>query len=302
LGTLHIQGALLKLQMARRGVGRREFAMYRKMLGHSMTFKLQRRILPGLVWNQEVYGQRIFECLEHGQRWLDFGCGKRLLAGGLEQLESELARTPFVGLDLSLENLRAQQHTRRCVLADGNYLPFKNDSFDLITSNMVVEHLKEPDLAFAELNRVLAPGGTILLHTPNLANYLVFTNRLVSAVLPRRVHAALVGTSEMRTETDIYPTFYRANTRGTLRKLASSIGEVTLEFLPGPRPFFHHFAPVAAIELLMTRLSQTAPFRRFGTTLLVSIRKPGAARGQAIPVLETSAQDGLAGPARGSAA
>jgi hypothetical protein len=37
------------------------------------------------------------------------------------------------------------------------------------------------------------------------------------------------------------------------------------------------------VELLLTRLSQFALFRRFGTTLLVSMEKPGAARGQGVP-------------------
>jgi len=69
---------------------------------------------------------------------------------------------------------------------------------------MVVEHLKEPRIGFPELNRVLAPGGTILLHTPNLR---------------------------------------------------SPIGQVTVEFLPGPRPFFHYFAPLAEVELLLPGLS-----------------------------------------------
>jgi hypothetical protein len=82
--------------------------MYQEVLGSSRTLQMQRRILPALVWNQEVYGQRILRCLEAARRWLDFGCGKRLLAGGLEPLEKALARTPFVGLDLNPENLRAQ--------------------------------------------------------------------------------------------------------------------------------------------------------------------------------------------------
>src|SRR4029077_5851614 len=147
--------------------------------------------------------------------------GNACWRGGLEPLEKALARAPFVGLDLNPENLRAQLYTRRCILADGSHLPFGDESFDLITSNMVVEHLREPRIAFAELNRVLAPGGTILLHTPNLANYLVFANRVVSAVLPRGVPAELAATSERRAEAEIYPAFYRANTQRTLQKLAS---------------------------------------------------------------------------------
>ena len=105
-------------------------------------------------------------------------------------------------------------------------------------------------------------------------NYLVAGNRVLSKVLPRGVHSALVRTSEKRTEEEIYPTFYRANTPARLRTLVSSDLDIKIEALPGPRPFFHNFAPLALFELLMTRLSQLRPLQSFGTTLLVSIRKP----------------------------
>jgi 2-polyprenyl-3-methyl-5-hydroxy-6-metoxy-1,4-benzoquinol methylase len=248
--------------------------MYSDILGRRMTFRLQRRILPHLVSNQEVYGQRIRDRLKPGVRWLDFGCGKRLLGSGLEKLESELSRFPFVGLDPSWENLQEQRHAAWRVQADGHHLPFRSESFDLITVNMVMEHLKNPNLVFQELDKVLAPDGTILLHTPNLANYLVFGNRVLSKTLPRRVHAGLVRTSEKRTEDEIYPTFYRANTSGRLRKSIGYALEMTVEFMPARRPFFHYFAPIALVELLMTRLSQLRPLQRFGTTLFVTIRKP----------------------------
>ena len=117
----------------------------------------------------------------------------------------------------------------------------------------------------------------MLLHTPNLANYLVFANRVVSKAIPRRLHAAFVGTSEKRTEDEIYPAFYRANTEGSIRKVGSSVGNVSVEFLPPPRPFFHYFAPIALAELLLTRMMQVRPLRRFLTTLLVTIKKPDRA-------------------------
>jgi len=239
-----------------------------------MPFQMQRRILPQLVWNQQVYGQRILDRLRPGMRWLDFGCGKRLLCNGLENLESELSKFPFVGLDPSEENLKQQPPNVLRVLADGHHTPFADNSFELITGNMVIEHLQNPGLVFQELHRILAPGGLILLHTPNLANYLVFGNHVLSTVLPRRLHAAIVGTSEKRAEKEIYPTFYRANTRGKLLKLANSHLDLAVEYLPTPRPFFHYFAPLALVELLLTRLLQFSPLQQFGATLLISMRKP----------------------------
>jgi len=99
-------------------------------------------------------------------------------------------------------------------------------------------------------------------------------NRVLSKMIPHHLHAAIVRIGEKRRDEEIYPTFYRANTRRKLCTLAGSGLQVMVEFLPGPRPFFHHFAPLAVGELLITRLTQFRPFQPFGTALLVSIHKP----------------------------
>lgn len=47
-------------------------------------------------------------------------------------------------------------------------LPFADSTFDTILSSDVVEHLPDPELAFAEMSRLLKPGGILLLNTPFL--------------------------------------------------------------------------------------------------------------------------------------
>jgi len=48
-------------------------------------------------------------------------------------------------------------------------LPYKNNTFDFIIFNEVFEHLRiNPILTLKEINRVLRPGGILLLTTPNL--------------------------------------------------------------------------------------------------------------------------------------
>jgi SAM-dependent methyltransferase len=46
-------------------------------------------------------------------------------------------------------------------------LPFDDDSFDLIWSSEVIEHLNDPNFSLDELRRVTKPGGDIILTTPN---------------------------------------------------------------------------------------------------------------------------------------
>lgn len=46
-------------------------------------------------------------------------------------------------------------------------LPYADQSFDLIWCTEVLEHLRNPEFLFAEIKRVMRPGGTAILTTPN---------------------------------------------------------------------------------------------------------------------------------------
>ncbi|HEX5042498.1 MAG TPA: class I SAM-dependent methyltransferase [Candidatus Polarisedimenticolaceae bacterium] len=55
-----------------------------------------------------------------------------------------------------------------CQVVDCNGpLPFGDDSFDIVWSSEVIEHLIDPVAAANEMRRVLRPGGTLVLTTPN---------------------------------------------------------------------------------------------------------------------------------------
>src|SRR5947209_16436435 len=55
------------------------------------------------------------------------------------------------------------------VIGVGEYLPFKNDTFDAVLSIAVLEHVRNPFRCAAEIKRVLKPGGTLLCGVPFLA-------------------------------------------------------------------------------------------------------------------------------------
>jgi ubiquinone/menaquinone biosynthesis C-methylase UbiE len=47
--------------------------------------------------------------------------------------------------------------------ADAHDLPFRTGAFDAVVSSSVMHHWQQPRLAFAEIRRVLKPGGTLTL-------------------------------------------------------------------------------------------------------------------------------------------
>ncbi len=53
---------------------------------------------------------------------------------------------------------------------DFHNLPYADNSFDVIVSDQVLEHLANPAIALAEAHRVLKPGG-IAIHTTCFMNY-----------------------------------------------------------------------------------------------------------------------------------
>jgi ubiquinone/menaquinone biosynthesis C-methylase UbiE len=149
---------------------------------------------------------------------LDLGCGR----GGVVELfwrEVKLA----VGLDPDVTSLA--EHRARgmpVIRGRGENLPFAGESFDLIVSLWVLEHLERPDTVFREVSRVLKPGGHFVFLTPNLRNPLLLMNRLAKALpqLQRRIVPRLYG----RVEADTFPVRYRANTGTAIRELATSCG------------------------------------------------------------------------------
>jgi ubiquinone/menaquinone biosynthesis C-methylase UbiE len=249
--------------------------LWDEWLGRKVTWRLQSRILPRLRWNQEIWGEMIRQYLTDHVRWLDAGCGWHLLGKGLDPLENELVSLArlVVGVDLDLPHLRKHANISKRICASLDSLPFSDASFDLVTCNMVVEHLPAPFTTFQEMSRVLAPGGTLLVHTPNTRNYLVFANILANKLLPRSMVLKLI--PDNRGEDDIYPTCYRANNARALRKLGESVNlqPATVRFLTQPQPYSRFFAPAAFFELLLMRATMTRPFDRFGATIAMVFQK-----------------------------
>lgn len=127
-----------------------------------------------------------------GRRVLDAGCG----AGGTALSLAEEAR--FVaGLDLEARfagtGTRLKEEKKigavGFVKGDGVRLPFRDESFDLVLSHEVLEHVYEGPGYLADLGRVLRPGGVLYLST---APYLSLTGaHLPRLRLPLPVHLLL---------------------------------------------------------------------------------------------------------------
>lgn len=59
----------------------------------------------------------------------------------------------------------------KCVCADANYkFPYDDESFDIIVSNQVMEHVTNTDNFLKEVRRILKPSGYAIISTPNISS------------------------------------------------------------------------------------------------------------------------------------
>ncbi len=149
---------------------------------------------------------------------LDLGCGR----GGVVELLWREVRLA-AGLDPDSPSLNEHRaHGMPVIRGVGERLPFVDESFDLVVSLWVLEHLQEPVDTFREVRRVLRPGGHFVFLTPNMRNPLMVANRIGKALpgLQRRLVPRFYG----RDEADTFPVRYRANTVEAVRAHARASG------------------------------------------------------------------------------
>jgi SAM-dependent methyltransferase len=63
--------------------------------------------------------------------------------------------------------VQARQRATGVVQAVGEALPFKSNTFDLVFSNEVIEHVNDDRWSVREMVRVTRPGGHVLVFCPN---------------------------------------------------------------------------------------------------------------------------------------
>jgi SAM-dependent methyltransferase len=240
-------------------------------------FAMQRRIVPGLRDSQYLYIDTVRSRVNAQSRWLDLGCGHQIFPAWTKTDEGTLTRTArfTAGVDCDCASIRHHKSIRQLAAGDIGALPFRDGAFNLISANMVVEHLWEPIRNLQEVARVLQPGGVFIFHTINRHHY----HARIASCLPRWLRLKLVTFLENRREEDVYPTFYRMNTRDAIEKDAAAGGFTVRQVqMVNSSAATVMLGPVVILELLIIRLlthSGLADWRR--NIIAVLEKSPAAA-------------------------
>jgi SAM-dependent methyltransferase len=221
---------------------------YEKIARRPYYLETYRQILT-----REVNDRATILHLGAGSRWVGDVCATSLEGKTVWAVDPDadaLARNP----------------AEKRIVAGGEKIPLPSGSVDVIACEHVVEHLEDPAAVLREAHRLLRPGGVFVFTTPNFLSYFGLTTYFT----PHWFHKlylnwlADMGACGNRNP---YPTTYRMNTLGTVRRLAQENGFRVKELLTGvdaptytvPFPIVHQL--FFLWHLLLDRFEFLAPLR-----------------------------------------
>jgi arsenite methyltransferase len=114
--------------------------------------------------------------LAPGERVLDLGCGAgtdSLVAAqmvgpegrvtGIDMTPAMLAKARAAAAEMGATNIEFLE-------SEAEQLPFADDSYDVVVSNGVIDLIPDKDAVFAEIHRVLRPGGRMQIADVTIQN------------------------------------------------------------------------------------------------------------------------------------
>lgn len=179
-------------------------------------------------------------------RWLDIGAGRNWLIGIFKENHPE---DIALGIDIVIPTELINK--KRFVVANAYDLPFRNNTFDIVTAYWVVEHISTPEKFLSQVHRVLSPGGYFLLRTTNPLSPFVRISRNLPQGIKKRVLGRFTRPNHI-----FYKTYDCFNHPNRLRKLPCRFGfkVLTIEFLESLMLFNPLTAIVSVLFWQLTRV------------------------------------------------
>ena len=175
----------------------------------------------------EFYARLIIDDLdslgESAPTVLDIGCGGGLLGAEIWQVHIAARAGTYIGVE---PNTAAESSTvfARVIPHAFESAQIEPASVDLAYAAMVLEHVQRPEDFFANLAKVLRPGGVFWGFTVDRRHYFSWFSELIGALhLKERYLDRVRGRKgENAARYDNFPVFYRCNSPAALKRIAGN--------------------------------------------------------------------------------
>lgn len=109
--------------------------------------------------------------LAKGKRVLDIACGEGYGANLLAAIASDVIGVDLDGATIAHAKAKYSQSNLHFVQGSCSAIPCPDHSIDLVASFETIEHISEHEDFLSEIKRVLAPGGVLVISSPNKDEY-----------------------------------------------------------------------------------------------------------------------------------
>ena len=230
---------------------------------------IDRRVYPQFDrnWDDLLFRKKLLTFVRPQSTVLDLGAG----AGIVEAMNFRGLAARVCGVDLD-PRVSGNPYLDEGLVADAGKIPYPDETFDLVFADNVMEHIDEPNQVFAEIARVLRPGGQLLFETPNRTHYMPH----IARITPHRFHQ-WVNRKRGRAETDTFPTRYKCNAPGDVRAIALRAGLSVdqIDLIEGRPEYLRMSVPTNVIGLGYERLvNATDLLARFRILMIAQVSKP----------------------------
>ncbi|OGL39924.1 MAG: hypothetical protein A3C43_06325 [Candidatus Schekmanbacteria bacterium RIFCSPHIGHO2_02_FULL_38_11] len=129
------------------------------------------RFIPGKggaqIFYEHLHRYLFAQKLIEGKRILDLGCGE-----GYGSFLLAMNASLTTGLDLSKEaiqntKIKYRKENLNFIVGSCGYIPFKNNSFDVVVSFEVIEHIEDQVGMIKEVFRILSRDGILVISSPD---------------------------------------------------------------------------------------------------------------------------------------
>lgn len=197
--------------------------------------------------------------LQRGQRVLDVACGTGVIARlAAEQVGPSGTVT---GIDLAPDMIDVARATPAPAgapidwhVGDATSLPFDDDTYDVVLCQMGLMFIADRAAAVAQMRRVLAAGGRVVVNTPGAIQppFVVLEGALVEHINPDL--GGFVRAVFSMHEPDALATLLRG---AGLREVTASVSPVKLQ-LPAPAEFLWQYINITPMGPLVARAPEEA--------------------------------------------
>ncbi|HEC12406.1 MAG TPA: class I SAM-dependent methyltransferase [Acidiferrobacteraceae bacterium] len=201
---------------------------------------------------------------QHGDM-LEIGCASGLFAKYFSSHAQKYTGCDISERQLGLARRNLNDNKHKFISADGKCLPFLDESYDIVVTSGVLHHIDDRDKIYAEVYRVLRPGGVFICFEPAAHNPVANLLRVIA----KRLHPMFHPDEVSFTQQEIEDAFRQNNfSRFTVIFHMFILGYlITFNF---KKNWFWDFifGLLFRAERVLTRLPHNSPLRKLGISLI----------------------------------